>query len=72
MYLMWMDQSKRPISEKVRDAIAAYREKHGKSPREALIPAALLDGTPDGQVDGVQVIGRHDIGRLLVYVGDND
>lgn len=71
MYLMWLDTSKRPAAEKVADAIEAYREKHGREPREIVVNPGMAAEIGDAH-GAFPLLTRSEIQRNVVYVGDND
>ncbi len=51
--LMWLDDSGRPWEEKVRQAVARYEDRFGKTPELCLVHKALL---PEGcRLDRVEV-----------------
>ena len=71
MYLMWWDASKRPAAVKAGEAIKAYREKHGREPREIVVRAAMAEEIGEA-LGAFPVVVRNEVGKDVVYVGDND
>lgn len=55
MYLLWFDDSKRPVEEKIAGALAAYRERYG-------LPARVVLTHPE------QCIQRADV---LIVTGES-
>ena len=67
-YLGWQDvDKKRPFRRKLGDALAAYREKHGRPADIALLNPedALLVGDV-----GITLLARSYVHRNVLYVGE--
>jgi len=71
MYLMWQDLSKRAAREKVAAAVEAYREKHGRDPREIVVNAEMAAEIGEAEV-AFPLLVRNEVQRGVVYVGDNE
>jgi len=70
--MLWLDDSpRRPLSEKVRRAVAYYRQKYGRQPTLCYVHPAML---PQGQleVDGVAVRPLKDILPQHLWLGVNE
>ena len=71
MYLMWWDASKRPAAVKAAEAIQAYREKHGREPRELVVRPSMAEEIGEA-LGAFPVLARNEVAKDVVYVGDND
>ncbi len=53
--MLWFDDSKGSMQEKVDQAVTFYVGKFGETPTHCLVNPATLDGSPEGLVSGVKV-----------------
>ena len=67
---MWWDADKHPAADKLEEAIDAYRERHGRKPKECLVSEP--DGDELSRKPGpMRCKVRREVQRHVFYVGDN-
>jgi hypothetical protein len=53
--MLWFDDSKTPLPDKVSQAVTFYQDKFGEKPTHCLVHPETLSGEGEGIVAGVQV-----------------
>ncbi|MCJ7825927.1 MAG: hypothetical protein MUP44_13600 [Anaerolineales bacterium] len=53
--MLWFDDGKNSIQEKVSQAVTFYQGKFGETPTHCLVHPSTLGGNPEGVVSGVRV-----------------
>ena len=53
--MLWFDDGKNSIEEKVGKAVTFYQGKFGETPTHCLVHPSTLDGNQEGLVSGVKV-----------------
>jgi hypothetical protein len=69
--MLWFDDSKASLSDKVKQAVDYYRQKYGHGPTHCLVnPKTLGDGK--GQISGVVVREAHNVMPNHYWIGTDD
>lgn len=53
--MLWFDDSKESMQEKVSQAVTFYQGKFGETPTHCLVHPSTLGGNPEGLISGVKV-----------------
>jgi len=64
--MLWFDNEKKPLAEKITEAAAYYRSKYGEIPNCCHVP---LNGNTPAPVDGIVVIPSAYIQPNYLWIG---